>query len=75
MTRIFECERCKKTYRNNKNELMKKYASHPYLVLAQSSHVGYIKLYSSNYEHESEHINLCDECMIELDNFLSNKEE
>ena len=75
MTRVFECERCRKIYKNNENKLMMKYAKFPSLVFTQSSNAGHIKFCSSDYEYESDYINLCDECMMELYNFLSNKEE
>lgn len=76
MTRLFECERCGKVYRNNKNTLMMEYACYPDICPPELLRAESIKLYSSEDDGlESDYINLCDECMTKLSNFLSNKEE
>lgn len=69
MSRVFQCDRCKKIYEKNRNELLKT-INKPIMPDYDNWSISYVKFFSRTLDIETDFFNLCDDCLEQLYNWM-----
>ena len=66
MSRVFQCDRCKKIYEKNHNNLLEEVNKPVFPSLADDWSIAYIQFSNTRLDIETLRFNLCDECVTKL---------
>lgn len=67
--KVFQCDRCKKIYEKNRNELLK-IINKPLIPDCDNWSMSYVKFFNKSLDIETDFFNLCDDCLEQLYNWM-----